>query len=196
VTADVGRPVEVKRQSVHYPGGLAARYRWAGSGSAAAVFGLSEAGGQLVDHGTLVDAEPDRLCRAEIRVEGPVGTWTARLASPIFDEPQALYWDTTGLLVLKYGFVVYALAGRSGALAWTHRSGTPLLAVLGSSRLPHVLAQSEIETVAIRADGEVAWRATHSDVVVGAELVGGRLVIESYAGQRRTLDPLNGADLA
>lgn len=186
----------VHRSSVQYPGGLAARYRWAGSGSAAEVFSLSETGGSLTDHGPLVASDPDRLCRAELRVEGPLGSWTARFASPIFDEPQGLFWDTAGLLVVKYGFVVYAIDGRQGTLAWTFRSGTPLLAVLGSSRLPHVLAQGEIETTALDASGAVDWRAMHSDVVVGAELVGGRLVLESYDGQRRVLDPLTGSDLA
>ena len=188
-------PIEVHRAAVQYPGGLAARFRWAGTGGAEAVFALSETGGERVDHGPLISAAPDRLCRAELRVEGPLGTWTARFASLIFDEPQGLFWDTTGLLVLKYGFVAYALDGRRGTLAWTFTSGTPLIRILGSSRLPHVLAQSEIDTTALLSDGEVAWRASHSDVVVEADLVGGRLVVESYGGQRRALDPLTGADL-
>ena len=64
-----------------------------------------------------------------------------------------------------------------------------MLAVLGSSRLPHVLVQAEVETFAIEADGEVAWRVAHSDVVTEAELVGGRLVLTSFDGQVRALDP-------
>jgi hypothetical protein len=183
---------EPQRSNVRYPGGLAARYRWAGSGDAAAVFALSEEGGPLDDYGPLVADEPDRLCRAELRVEGPTGTWTARFASQIFDAPEAVLWDVPGLLVVKYGFAVYAFASRSGELRWTFRSGTPIVRVLGSSRLSHVLVQSEVETIALRADGEVAWRVAHSDVVVEADLVGGRLVLTSYGGEHQTLDPATG----
>ena len=64
--------------------------------------------------------------------------------------------------------------------------------VLGSSRLPHVLVQAEIETFAIRGDGEVAWRVAHSDVVTEAELVGGRLVLTSFSGEVQALDPATG----
>ena len=183
---------EPGRSSVQYPGGLAARYRWAGSGQAAAVFALTEAGGTLTDHGTLVSPDPDRLCRAELRVEGPAGTWTARLASQIYDQPEGLVWDVPGLLLVKYGFVLYAFAARSGELRWSFRSATPLVAVLGSSRLSHVIAQGEVETSALRDDGTVAWRVAHSDVVVEAQLLGGRLVLTSYGGQRQTLDPATG----
>ena len=92
---------EVGRQTVQYPGGLAARYRWGGSGSGAEVFGLSESGGALADHGALVSSDPDRLCRAELRIEGPLGTWTARFASPIFDTPDGLMWDSAALLAVR-----------------------------------------------------------------------------------------------
>lgn len=184
-----------KRSSVQYPGGLAARYRWTGSGQMAALTAMSEAGGTLVDHGTLVSPAPDRLCRAELRVEGPTATWTARFASPIHDEPGGLLWDTTGLLVIKYGFEVYALEARTGALRWHHASRTPMVAILGSSRLDHVIAQTEIETVALAADGEPVWRAAHSDVVAEVELVGGRLILTSYAGLLQTLDPVTGRQL-
>ena len=177
---------------VAYPGGFRARWRWGGSGRAADVFALSEVGGALTDHGPLAAAEPDDVCRAELRVEGPAGTWTARFASTIFDEPSALVWDSTGLFVVAYGFHAYGLAARGGELRWQHRSATPLLAVLGSSRLRHVIAQSELETFAIEADGSVAWRVAHSDVVTNAELVGGRLVLTSYAGALSTLDLATG----
>ena len=43
---------------------------------------------------------------------------------------------------VRDGFVAYALEARGGASRWQHRSGTPLVAVLGSSRLEHVLLQS------------------------------------------------------
>jgi hypothetical protein len=185
--------VALRRSSVQYPGGLAARYRWTGSGGTAALDATTEAGGDLVDHGPLVSATPDRLCRAELRVEGPAGTWTARFASTIHDEPAGLLWDTTGLLVIKYGFAVYALEGRTGRLRWHRSRGTPVLAVLGSSRLSHVIAQSEVETVALDADGGVVWRVAHPDVVAEAELVGGQLVLTDYRGVHITLDPATGA---
>jgi outer membrane protein assembly factor BamB len=195
VTSSTITTSEVQRSSVQYPGGLSGRYRWAGSGRGESVFGLSEAGGEMVDHGKLAGSDPERLCRAELRIEGPLGPWTARFASPIYDEPTGVFWDDLGLLLVKYGFLVYALDGRTGELRWSFRSGTPLLSVLASSRLGHVLAQGEVETTALRGDGEVAWRATHSDVVVGAELVGGRLVLTSYGGERRALDPATGLAL-
>jgi hypothetical protein len=177
---------------VQYPGGIRVRYRWAGSGQAAAVFALSEAGGSLVDLGSRVSDDPDRLCRAELRVETPAGSWAARLASAIYDDPAGLLWDTEGLLVVKFGFHSWALGARTGEVRWGHRSGSPVLAVLGSSRLPHVLVQAEVETFAIEADGTVAWRVAHSDVVAEAELVGGRLVLSSYGGLMTALDPATG----
>jgi outer membrane protein assembly factor BamB len=181
---------------VQYPGGLRVRYRWAGSGESEAVFALSEAGGTLVDHGTLVSQTPDALCRAEVRVDTPVGSWTARLASTIYDEPAGLLWDEPGLLVLRYGFLTYAFGARTGELRWSHHSRTPLVALLASPRFPHVIVQSEIETFAIAPDGEVSWRLGHSDVVASAELVGGRLVLTSYGGQPTALDPVTGRPAA
>jgi outer membrane protein assembly factor BamB len=183
---------EPRSAAVDYPGGVHVRFRWAGSGQGQAVFALSQSGGQLTDHGTLVSADPDRLCRAELRVETPAGPWAARLASPLFDEPAALLWDSAALLVVRYGFVTYAFEARSGELRWTHRSGSPVSVILGSSRLPHVIVQAEVETFAIGADGEVAWRVAHSDVVTEAELVGGRLVLTGYSGQLTALDPRTG----
>jgi hypothetical protein len=181
-----------RRASVQYPGGLAARYRWTGSAEGVDAFGPTEAGGELADHGSLISVDPDRLCRAELRVEGPLGAWTARFASTIYDEPRAVYWDAAGLLVMAYGFAAYALNGRTGALGWMHRSGTPLVAVIASPRLDHVIVQSEIETVAVAADGSPVWRVAHSDVVAEAELIGGALVLTSYAGSRQALDPRTG----
>ncbi len=187
---------EPQQASVGYPGGLRVRYRWAGTGGGDAVFALTEAGGELFDYGDRAGAAFARLCRAELRAEGPAGAWAARLASPIFDAPTGVAWDSAGLLVVKYGFITYGMAARTGELRWSHRSGSPVLAVLGSSRLSHVLVQAEIETFAVEADGEVRWRVGHSDVVAGVELVGGRLVLTSYAGLLSALDPATGRALA
>ena len=181
---------------MQYPGGLRARYRWAGTRSAEAVFSTSEASGALTDYGALEGAEPDQLCRAELRVEGPLGAWTARLASLIYDEPQGVLWDGAGLLLVKYGFRAYAFHARSGDLAWSHAEPTPVVAVLASPRLDHCLAQSELHTTALRADGEVAWRAVHNEVVTDAQLVGGRLILASYGGQHVVLDAASGQPAA
>lgn len=183
---------QVQRLAVQYPGGFAARYRWAGSGQASAVFGISEAAGTLFDIGTLVDANPDAQCRAELRVEGPTAHWTVRFASQIFDAPDAVLLDTDGLLVVRYGFHVYALVARTGELAWTYASGTPTVAILASTRLDHVVLQTEIETIALRPDGSVAWRAAHADVIVGAQLVAGRLDLTTYPGEHLYLDARTG----
>ena len=183
---------EIGRLAVQYPGGLSARFRWAGTGRADEVFAISEATGPLTDFASL-DGEPvDSLCRAELRMEGPAGAWTARFASVVFDEPQGVLWDTEGLLLVKYGFRLYALNGRTGELAWSYATGTPALAVLASSRLDHVLLQTEIETVALRANAEVVWRATHSDVITDAQLVAGRLDLTTYTGQHVYLDARSG----
>jgi outer membrane protein assembly factor BamB len=118
--------------------------------------------------------------------------WTARLASPIYDEPRAVLWDVPGLLVVAYGFGTYGFDARSGRLRWSHKSGTPLVAVLASSLLDHVIVQSEIETFAIDAKGTVVWRLAQGDVVVSAELLGGQLVLSAYSGERIALDPASG----
>jgi hypothetical protein len=183
---------DAERLSIQYPGGIAARYRWTGSGGGPAMFAISEAIGTLTDHGPLVNPEPDRLCRLELHIESPAGGWTARFASPIYDEPTGALWDETGLLLVTYGFVLYALEPRTGALAWIHSCATPTLAVLASSRLDHVLLQTEIETIALRGDGEVAWRAAHADVIVDAALIAGRLDLTTYAGAHLYLDAASG----
>ena len=156
------------------------------------MFALSEAGGGLVDLGTVVAADPSALCRAELRLEGPRGAWTARFASLIHDEPRALHWDSEGLLVVAYGFHTYGLETGDGAPRWDHRSASPLIALLGSPRLAHVIVQAEVETFAIDPDGTVAWRVAHSDVVTAADLVGGRLVLTGFDGQHSALDPVTG----
>ena len=189
---DAGRPADPHDATITYPGGLRARWRWGGSGQAAAVFALTEAGGSLTDLGPLVADDADARCRAELRIDGPGGAWTVRLASTLNDEPAAVLWDTQGLLIVKYGFHAYGLEARAGTLAWSHRSATPILAVMASPRLRHVLVQAELETFALEADGSVGWRIAHSDVVIAAELVGGRLVLTSYDGQHNALDPATG----
>jgi outer membrane protein assembly factor BamB len=183
---------EPRHAVVQFPGGIRVAMRWAGSGGGNAVFALTEAGGPLVDLGELTGSDPDQRCRAELRVDTPAGPWTVRLASLISDDPAGMVWDSAGLLLVKYGFHVYAFDARSGELRWTHRSASPLVVLVGSSRLPHVVAQAEIETFALRPDGEVAWRVAHSDVVSEAELVGGRLMLTSFAGEVRAVDPLTG----
>lgn len=183
---------EPRNATITYPGGLRARWRWGGSGNASAVFALSEAGGQLVDLGSRVSDDPDALCRAELRLEGPRGSWTARFASTIHDEPRGVYWDSEGLLVVAYGFHTFGLEAGTGDARWEHRSATPIIALLGSPRLRHVLVQAEIETFALEADGTVAWRVAHSDVVTAAELIGGRLVLTGFDGQVNALDPASG----
>ncbi len=183
---------EARQEIVAYPGGLRARYRWAGSGQGEAVFALSEAGGAMHEHGGRISPAFERLCRAELRVEGPRGTWAARFASPVFDAPAGIAWDVADLVVVKFGFGTYGLATATGELRWFHRAGSPVVAILGSSRIDHVLVQAEVETFAIRADGEVRWRVAHSDVVAGAALVGGHLVLTSYGGLTSALDPATG----
>ncbi|MGH2466318.1 MAG: PQQ-binding-like beta-propeller repeat protein [Candidatus Limnocylindrales bacterium] len=183
---------EVRRAAIRYPGGLSARIRWAGSGQGEQVFGSSESGGGLADHGALVGPEPDRLCRAELRIEGPGGTWTARFASRISDDPEAALWDTTGLLLVTYGFHLYALDARDGTLRWTFASRVPLVATFVSSRLSHAIAQGELETTALDPAGAVVWHVPLTDVVVEAAMVGGRLVLTGLGGSLLTLDPLTG----
>jgi hypothetical protein len=186
---------EVRDLVVAYPGGIRARYRWGGSGDGPAVFALSETGGSLADLGSLVSDRPEVLCRAELRVDSPAGPWSVRLASMIYDEPSALLWDTAALLVVAYGFHVYGLRSRTGEVAWTLASATPVLTLLGSSRLEHVIVVAEIETIAVAADGTIAWRVGQSDVVSAAELVGGRLVLTGYTGEVIALDPATGATI-
>ena len=184
--------IEPDNATISYPGGLRARWRWGGSGSHEAVFALSEAGGNLVDLGSHVANDPEALCRAELRLEGPRGAWTARFASLIHDAPRAIHWDSTGLFVVAYGFHTFGLDVAGGDLRWEHRSATPLIGLLGSSRLAHILVQAELETFAIEPDGTVAWRVAHSDVVTAVELVGGRLVLTGFDGQLSALDPATG----
>ena len=183
---------EPRNATITYPGGLRARWRWGGSGQSAAVFALTEAGGTLTDLGPRVGSDPDALCRAELRLDGPRGAWTARFGSVIHDEPRATYWDTAGLLVVAYGFHTFGLDATSGDARWEHRSATPIIGLFGSPRLDHVVVQAELETFALEADGTVAWRIAHTDVVTAAEFLGGRLVLTSFDGQVNAVDPITG----
>ncbi len=127
-----GAPPPPRDATINYPGGLRARWRWAGSGQGAAVFALSEAGGSLEDLGPLVSPSFEELCRAELRIDGPGGAWAVRLASAIQDEPAGLVWDDAGLFVVKYGFHTYAFESRTGALRWSHRSANWRAASVGA----------------------------------------------------------------
>jgi hypothetical protein len=53
------------------------------------------------------------------------------------------------------------------------------------------MLQTEIETISLRPNGEVAWRAAHDDVVIEAELVGGRLVLDQLR-RVMAIDPASG----
>lgn len=190
--------VEPRSLITSFPGGLRVRATWGSSGQATAVFALSEAGASLVDHGALgagAEEDPNRLCRMELRIEHPSGAWAVRLASIIYDEPRAIHWDEGGLFVVGYGFTVYAFASRRGELAWMHQTGTPVVALMASPRLEHIIVQSEVETWAIRADGEVRWRLAHTDVVGAAELLGGQLILTSISGATQSIDPATGRSL-
>jgi outer membrane protein assembly factor BamB len=150
----------------------------------------------VIEHGQVVSPSFEELCRAELRVDGPRGAWTGRFASSVFDDPRGLFWDVPGLLVVAYGFHTYGLDARTGERRWEHRSATPIIGLFGSSRLAHVIVQAEIETFAIEADGVVAWRVAHSDVVTSAELVGGQLVLTSFTGQLTALEPASGRPIS
>ena len=124
--------------------------------------------------------------------KGRPAQWTARFASPIYDAPEAILLDTAGLLVVRYGFLAYALVARTGELAWSHASGTPTVAIARLAATRPLLLQTELETIALRPDGSVAWRAAHSDVVTDAQLMAGRLDLTSYSGQHVYLDARTG----
>lgn len=96
------------------------------------------------------------------------------------------------MLLVTYGFHLYALDARDGTLRWSFASRVPLVATFVSSRLPHAVAQGELETTALDAAGEVVWHVALTDVVAEASLVGGRLVLTGLGGSLLTLDPLTG----
>ena len=177
---------EPHNATITYPGGLRARWRWAGSGQGPRSSPCRRPADRWSTSGTRVAADPEPLCRAELRLEGPRGAWTARFASAIYDEPRG---PLLGRRRACWSWlrVPHVRPGRraAGDATWDHRSATPIVALFGSSRLAHVVVQSELETFAIEPDGTVAWRVAHSDVVTAAELVGGRLVLTGFDGQVR-----------
>ena len=175
---------EPRNATITYPGGLRARWRWGGSGSAAGgLRAVARPAATLIDLGPRVAAEPGRAVprRAPARGTARRLDGALRVAHPRRAAGAAL--GHAGLLVVAYGFHTYGLEAATGEARWDHRSATPIIALLGSSRLAHVIVQSEIETFAIEPDGTVAWRVAHSDVVTAAELVGGRLVLTGFDGQ-------------
>ena len=142
------------------------------------------------DESTHTAEEAARAVHAEV---GQIVKSLVFVAERSEDAPEAVLIDTEGLLVVRYGFLTYALEARTGGLKWSHASGTPTLALLASARLDHLIIQTEIETIAVRpADGSVAWRAAHSDVITDAALVAGRLDLTTYTGQHVYLDARTG----
>jgi len=87
---------------------------------------------------------------------------------------------------------VYDLDARTGELRWSYNSGTPTVAILASARLDHAIIQTELETIALRPDGTVAWRAAHSDVISEAQLVAGKLDLTTFGGAHVYLDAKTG----
>ena len=146
-----------------------------------------------IDLGPTVAADPDALCRAELRLEGPRGAWTARFASLIHDEPRALHWDSAGLLVVAYGFHTLRPRDgdrrrRAGSIARRRRSSPCSVRRVSptSSSRPRSRRSPSSPT------GSVAWRVAHSEVVTAADLLGGRLVLTGFDGQVTSLDPATG----
>ena len=184
---------EPRHTVIAFPGGLRASLRWAGSGRAAEVFALTEAGGPLVDLGELAGPDPDERCRAEIRrrdagraVDGP-----ARL-----DDQRRAGGPAVGLRgparhqVRVPRLRVRRADRRAGAGATGARRRCSSSSARPGCRTSSPRPRSRPSRS--RRDGEVAWRVAHSDVVTEAELVGGRLVLTSFDGQVRAIDPLTG----
>ena len=183
---------EPRNATITYPGGLRARWRWGGSGSAPEVFALSEAGGELIDLGPRVAADPTRCAAPSCVSRDRAGP--GRPGSPRSSTTSR--GRSTGTAPAcsssPTGSTPTASRRRPATARWEHRSATPILALLGSPRLAHVMVQAEIETFAIEPDGSVAWRVAHSEVVTAAELIGGRLVLTGFGGQVTSLDPATG----
>ena len=119
--------------------------------------------------------------------------WTLRLASTINDEPAAQHWDTAGQLVVKYGFHAYGIDARTGRAALDatapRRRSWPCSPRRGSGTS---CCRPSWRRSPIEADGAVAWRIAHSDVVAEAAMVGGRLVLTGYGGGVNAIDPATG----
>ena len=93
---------------------------------------------------------------------------------------------------MKYGFLTYGLRRADRRASLVAPLGVAAARGLRIAAAAHVLVQSEIETFALEPDGTVGWRVAHSDVVTAAALVGGRLVLTSFAGAVSALDPVTG----
>ena len=139
--ADGGsRPPGVSEVQRRRPSSIPAASRPATAGAAAAAAPRSSrsrrAAARSADHGHLVGHRPRAAVprgaarRGPARRRGPPASPRRSSTSPT-----AVLWDTEALLAVRYGFVAYALASRTGELRWSHRAGTPLVALLGSSRL-------------------------------------------------------------
>ena len=131
-------PPEPRQAVIQYPGAIRARLRWGNSNQAADVFALSEVGGALTDLGSPGLGRPGRPVPGRAPRRRPGGAaWTVRLASPIYDEPAGILWDTEGLLVVAYGFTDLRVRGADRR--------APLVAPLG-----HAVAR-RLRVVARRA---------------------------------------------
>ena len=146
-----------------------------------------------IDFGTRVAEDPDALCRAELRLEGPRGAWTARFASLIHDEPRGLLWDTRRPARRRLWLPYLRARGRDrrGAL------GPPLGDAGGrADRFLHGSPTSSSSRSSRRSRSSRTARSRGGsptrDVVTAAELVGGRLVLTSFGGQVSALDPATG----
>ena len=146
----------------------------AGGGAAAdrapAVFALSEAGGALVDLSPVAAGSRAAVPRRAAprgparRVVGALRVAHPRRAARAPLGHRRRCWSS------PTGSTPTASRSRRARPRWDHRSATPIIALLGSPRLAHVIVQSELETFAIEPDGTVAWRVAHSDVVTAADL--------------------------
>ena len=123
---------------------------------------MSEVGGTLTDHGSLVSADPDRLCRAELRVEGPLGALdgAVRVGHQRRTRP-ACCGTPRGCCSCATASGSTPSRAAPATCAGAATAARPWSRSLGSSRLDHVIVQSEIETVALDGAGSVVWRLAH-----------------------------------
>ena len=140
-----------------------------------------------------VGGDFDALCRAELRIEAPGGAWTARLASTIFDEPAALFWDNARPVRREVRLPHVRVRRPFGrpALVSPLRDAAPRgirVAATGPRRRP--VRDRDVRDRARRRRSPGGSPTPTSSP--GAELVGGRLVLTSYGGAATALDPATG----